>query len=371
MRNSEWYDWKWQLKNRFMTLEELEKVINLTNEEKEAISQVDFPMSITPYLVSLIDKDNPNCPIRKQSIPSMDELCISPYDMEDPLDEDNDSPVPLLVHRYPDRVLLMATESCASYCRHCTRRRRIGYNRNEDLSRAYEYIKSNKRIRDVLISGGDPLILDDDSLEDIVRSIREIDHVEMIRIGTRVPVTMPMRITDQLIYTLKKYSPIWFSIHFNHPKEITREVKYACNKLAEHGFPLGSQTVLLKGINDNAYTMKKLLCELLKIRVRPYYLYHCDQAKGISHFRVPLSQGLEIIKKLRGHISGYAIPTYVIDMPKGGGKIPLIPEYVTKINDSYLLQNYKGETYMYSDNEENELKSDLGGTLRHVSGAPR
>lgn len=352
MRTSNWSDWKWQLQNRITTIEAIEQVIELTSEEKEAIEKVKFPMAITPYWASLIDKDNPNCPIRKQSIPTLDELSVMDQEFADPLSEDSDSPVPRLVHRYPDRVLLLATEHCSMYCRHCTRRRRIGFERKEDLLLAFEYIRKNRKIKDVLISGGDPLILEDDKIEFILKNLRSIDHLDTIRIGTRVPATLPMRIKPSLVYTLKKYAPIWINIHFNHPKEITKETRQACELLVDNGFPLGSQTVLLKGINDNPYIMKRLMYELIKMRVRPYYLYHCDLAEGIGHFRTTVETGLGIIRKLRGHISGLAVPNYVIDCPTGGGKIPLMPDYVTKMDGTYLLSNYKGESYMYKEEPE-------------------
>ncbi|MBM3255505.1 MAG: KamA family radical SAM protein, partial [Candidatus Omnitrophica bacterium] len=268
--------------------------------------------------------------------------------------EDRDSPAPHLVHRYPDRVLLLATEHCAMYCRHCTRRRLVGeheHNNVDSPSRfdvAIEYIKENRKIRDVLISGGDPLILEDEELENIVERIRSISHVEFLRLGTRIPVTLPQRITEKLVNMLKKYSPLWMSIHFNHPKEITKRSKIACDMLSEAGIPLGSQSVLLKGINDRPYIMKRLVHELLQIRVRPYYIYQCDPVRGTQHFRTPVATGINIIEKLRGHTSGYAVPTYVIDGPGGGGKIPVGPNYVlSQAKGKYVLRNYKGKIYTY------------------------
>lgn len=356
---AEWNDWKWQLKNRITTLEQVKALINITPEEEAGIKKATgrLSMAITPYWGLLIDPDSPRCPIRRQVVPLADEFHIDPTDMLDPCGEDKDSPVPNLVHRYPDRVLLLATDLCASYCRHCTRRRMVGTREriitNDKFEKAYEYIKSNHRIRDVLISGGDPLMLDDDKLEHMLKALREISHIELLRIGTRVPVTMPMRITPELITMLKRYSPLWISIHFNHPKEITREVEAACNTLCDNGFVLGSQTVLLKGINDKPSIMKRLMHELVKIRVRPYYIYQCDPVRGTSHFRTSITTGIQIMEKLRGHTSGYAVPTYVVDAPGGGGKIPVAPNYITaQSKGEFTLRNFKGETYTYKEPQE-------------------
>jgi len=272
--------------------------------------------------------------------------------MVDPCAEDRDSPALHLVHRYPDRVLLLATEQCAMYCRHCTRRRLVGehreFNSPDTFDAAVEYIKSNKKIRDVLISGGDPLIQEDEEIESLIQRIRAISHVEFLRLGTRVPVTLPQRITEKLVNMLKKYSPIWISIHFNHPREITKRCRIACDMLADAGIPLGSQSVLLKGINDRPFIMRKLMQELLKIRVRPYYIYQCDPVRGTQHFRTPVAVGINIMEKLRGHTSGYAVPTYVVDGPGGGGKIPVGPNYIlSQAKEKYVLRNYKGKIYTY------------------------
>lgn len=352
----DWEDWHWQLKHRIRTKEVLSQVIKLTPEEEKGIDKAKgkLSMAITPYWITLIDPEDPNCPIRRQSVPVIDESVISPHEMTDPCAEDRDSPAPHLVHRYPDRVLLLATEHCAMYCRHCTRRRLVGDDVQEEttpVSRfdaAIEYIKSNKKVRDVLISGGDPLTLEDEALESLIQRVRAIAHVEFLRLGTRVPVTLPQRITEKLVTMLKKYSPLWISIHFNHPKEITRRCKNACDMLADSGIPLGSQTVLLKGINDRPYIMKKLVHELLQIRVRPYYIYQCDPVRGTQHFRTPVAVGINIMEKLRGHTSGYAIPTYVIDGPGGGGKIPVGPNYIlSQAKGKFVLRNYKGKIYTY------------------------
>ncbi|MCX5656925.1 MAG: lysine 2,3-aminomutase [Candidatus Omnitrophica bacterium] len=353
-KEEDWENWQWQIENRVTSLDQLSQFIQLTPEEEEGVkvSHGRLSMAITPYFASLIDPVRPNCPIRRQAVPLIDETYISPYDMLDPCGEDKTSPVPGLVHRYPDRVLLLVTEQCAMYCRHCTRRRMVGekesYITPENLSRAYEYLRSNRKVRDVLISGGDPLMLSDERLEDILKNIRDIPHIEFLRMGTRIPVTLPMRITPKLISMLKKYAPIWMSLHFNHPKEITKRVKLACDMLSEAGIPLGSQTVLLRDINDRPYVMRKLTHELLKIRVRPYYIYQCDLARGTGHFRTPISVGINIMEKLRGHTSGYAVPTYVVDAPGGGGKIPVSPNYIiSQAKGQFILRNYEGKIYTY------------------------
>ncbi len=350
----DWEDWHWQLKHRIRSKEELTEIIKLTPEEEKGISKASgrLSMAITPYWATLIDPEDPECPLRRQSVPTVAESIIGPHEMTDPCAEDRDSPARHLVHRYPDRVLLLATEHCAMYCRHCTRRRLVGEHNESDAASkfdaAIEYIKSNRKIRDVLISGGDPLILEDEVLENLLKSLSEISHVEFLRLGTRVPVTLPQRITEKLINILKKYSPIWMSIHFNHPKEITKRCKIACDMLAEAGIPLGSQTVLLKGINDRPYIMKKLMHELIKIRVRPYYIYQCDPVRGTQHFRTPVACGINIMEKLRGYTSGYAVPTYVVDGPGGGGKIPVGPNYIlSQAKGKYVLRNYKGKIYTY------------------------
>lgn len=346
-----WEDWRWQIKHGIHSKEELSQIVNLIPEEEEAIKRCRgrLAVSITPYFSTLMDPLDATCPIRRQAVPLKYEFEPAPGDMTDPCAEDRDSICSGLVHRYPDRVLLLATEQCAMYCRHCTRRRLVGKEETRfDLDASIEYIRSNKKIRDVLISGGDPFMMEDEKLEEILKKIREISHVEFLRIGTRVPVTLPQRITENLVNTLKKYGPIWISIHFNHPREITKRCKMACEMLADAGFPLGSQTVLLKGINDKPYIMRKLMHELLQIRVRPYYIYQCDPVRGTGHFRTPVAVGINIIEKMRGYTSGYAVPTYVIDAPGGGGKIPVAPSYVmSQDKGKYVLRNYKGKIYHY------------------------
>ena len=352
----EWDDWRWQLKHRVTKAEQLKLILNLSDEEIQAIevSKKGMATAITPYFARLMDRNDSNCPIRRQAIPTMDEFNVSPDDLMDPCAEDENSPVHGLVHRYPDRVLLLVSDKCAVYCRYCTRRRLVGSSEkcitDEKLDEAVAYIQATKKVRDVLISGGDPLLLEDDHLESIIAKVRKVPHVEIIRIGTRVPVTLPQRVTESLVLMLKKYHPLWISIHFSHPREITKEVRKACAMLAEVGIPLGSQTVLLRGINDRPVVMKRLMHELLKIRVRPYYIYQCDLAMGTEHFRTPIAVGINIIEKLRGHTTGYAVPSFVIDAPGGGGKIPVGPTYmISQDKGKMVLRNYQGKVFEYQE----------------------
>ena len=356
----EWDDWRWQLRHRVTRAEPLKLILNLSPEEIEAIeaSKGRMATAITPYFAKLMDRNDSNCPIRRQAIPTMAEFHLSPADLFDPCAEDENSPVHGLVHRYPDRVLLLVTDKCAVYCRYCTRRRMVGSSEKcitpQELDEAVAYIQATKKVRDVLISGGDPLLFEDDHLESIIAKVRRVPHVEIVRIGTRVPVTLPQRITPSLTAMLKKYHPLWISIHFSHPKEITKETRRACAMLAEVGIPLGSQTVLLKGINDKPYVMKKLVQELLKIRVRPYYIYQCDLAMGTEHFRTPIAVGINIIEKLRGHTTGYAVPSFVIDAPGGGGKIPVGPTYmISQDKGKMVLRNYQGKVFEYLEPRNN------------------
>ena len=351
----QWNDWHWQVRNRITTVEQLKKVINLTDGEEKAIEEslALLRMAMTPYYASLMDPDDPNCPIRKQAVPTSLELHRGEADMEDPLHEDTDSPVECLTHRYPDRVLLLVTDQCSMYCRHCTRRRFAGQTDNavpEDrIDKAIEYIRNTPQVRDVLISGGDALVISDDRLEYVLKSLREIPHVEVIRIGSRTPVVMPQRITRQLVDMIKKYHPVWLNTHFNHPKEVTPASMEACRMLADAGVPLGNQTVLLRGINDCVHVMKRLMHLLVKMRVRPYYIYQCDLSLGIEHFRTKVSKGIEIIEGLRGHTSGFAVPTFAVDAPGGGGKIPIMPQYLISMSDErVVMRNYEGviSTYM-------------------------
>ena len=368
----DWEDWHWQLRNRITNVEQLRSWFSLTPSEDEAArrTQGRLVMAIPPYWASLMDPSDPNCPIRRQCIPTMDEFDIRDHDMLDPCGEDGDMPVPGLVHRYPDRVLFLVTEQCAMYCRHCTRRRLVGTTTRGLMSSAnykaaFAYLREHPEIRDVLISGGDPLMLTESRLEKVLQGLRAIPHIEFIRIGSRTPVTMPQRVTPEFCELLKRYKPIWMSLHFNHPQEVTPRLTQAMDLLAESGVPLGSQTVLLRGINDDPAVMKKLMHELLKVRVRPYYIYQCDPARGISHFRTSVETGVRIVESLRGHTTGYAVPTYVIDGPGGGGKIPIAPNYVTAYEDGVVtLRNYAGEVYTYHEPDEvRKTSGDLGQVI--------
>lgn len=350
----QWNDWNWQIRNRITTTEQLEKLVNLPNEEKQDIDSCleKFKMAITPYYSTLIEPENDKCPVRMQSIPSKKELSHHAFELLDPLNEEAESPVNNVIHRYPDRVLFLLTHRCSMYCRHCTRRRVVGQEDftlgEKEIENAINYIKGNTAIRDVLLSGGDPFVLQDAFLERIISQLRNISHVEIIRIGTRTPVVLPMRITDGLLSMLKKYHPIWINTHFNHPNEITEDSAIACRKIADAGIPLGNQTVLLKGVNDRADVLKDLFTNLVKNRVRPYYLYQCDLSVGLGHFRTNVEVGMDIMKNLRGFISGFAIPTFVIDAPKGGGKIPINPEYIVDMDaEKVIMKNYKDEIYVY------------------------
>jgi len=352
----QWDDWKWQIANRIDTVERLKEVVNLTETEEEGITESlkQLKMGITPYYALLMDKDDPNCPVRMQAVPTLLETHIAKSDMLDPLHEDADSPVAGLTHRYPDRVLFLVTDKCSMYCRHCTRRRFAGQNDKQaptdQIDKCIEYIENTPVVRDVLLSGGDALLISDDRLEYILKRLTAIEHVEVVRIGSRVPVVMPQRITPALVEMIKKYHPVWLNTHFNHPKEITPESTKACALLANAGVPLGNQSVLLRGINDNVHIMKKLVQKLVQIRVRPYYIYQCDLSQGIEHFRTPVSKGIEIIEGLRGHTSGFAVPTFVVDAPGGGGKIPVMPQYlISQGSNRVVLRNFEGVITTYTE----------------------
>lgn len=352
----DWNDWHWQARNRLRNLSQLEQVLELSNDERAALSErgAMLPVSITPYYMSLVSRDDQSQPLRRTVIPTTAEFQHGLGEADDPLGEDGDSPVPGLIHRYPDRVLLLVTDFCSSYCRYCTRSRVVGHGgiapSEARLEQAFEYIRQTPTVRDVLISGGDPLALSDERLDWILTNLRQIPHVEFVRIGSKMPAVLPQRITPKLCRMLRKHHPLWMSLHFLHPDECTPESFQACTRLADAGVPLGSQTVLLAGVNDNVETMKNLVHRLLMMRVRPYYLYQCDPITGSSHFRTPVSKGLEIIEGLRGHTTGYAVPNYVIDAPGGGGKIPLQPNYVVgREGDDIVLRNFRGETYRYPD----------------------
>ncbi len=356
---TQWEDWHWQLANRISSVEELSQVIHLTEAEKETISRSlnSLRMAITPYYASLMDPDDPHCPIRMRAVPTMAETKISPEDMLDPLHEDVDSPVPGLTHRYPDRVLLLVTDQCSMYCRHCTRRRFAGETdrprSQKQIDAAIAYIRETKGVRDVLLSGGDPFTLSTARLEAIIAKIAEIPHVEIIRYGTATPVVLPQRITDELINMLKKYQPVWINVHYNHPKELTARSRQALARLADAGFVLGNQSVLLRGLNDCPYIMKELFQRLVENRVRPYRLYQCDLSQGISHFRTPVANGLEIMEHLTGHTSGFAIPEFIVDLPGGGGKTPANPRYLLNWNGrTVIFRNYEGVIAKYVEPED-------------------
>jgi lysine 2,3-aminomutase len=353
--DEKWNDWRWQLSHRLNSVEDFEKILTLTESERKALStQGLFRVDITPYFISLIDPDDPYDPVRRQIIPTADEIQPFTGMMEDSLAEDRHSPVPGLVHRYPDRVLMLVTTQCASYCRYCTRSRIVGdpsatFSR-ADFEAQIEYLKNTPQVRDVLLSGGDPLTMAPRILEELLSRLREIPHIEIIRIGTRVPVFMPMRVTPELTEMLEKYHPLWLNIHVNHPNEITAELAEACDRLSRAGIPLGNQSVLLAGVNDCPHIMRQLVQDLVRIRVRPYYIYQCDLVEGAGHFRTPVAKGVEIMEALRGHTSGYAVPTFVVDAPGGGGKIPVGPNYMISMSDhKVILRNYEGYISTYEE----------------------
>ncbi|MGE3180810.1 MAG: KamA family radical SAM protein [Phycisphaerae bacterium] len=354
---ADWNDWRWQLRHRLRDQAGLERVFGLTEDERFAVERMGggLPVGVTPYYASLINRGDLNDPLRIMMIPKSGELTQGPGEADDPLGEDGHMPVPGLVHRYPDRVLFLVTNFCATYCRYCTRGRMVGqtgeYHFNtKQYEQALEYIAAHPEIRDVLLSGGDALTMNDDRLEWILSRLKDIPHLEFLRIGSKIPAVLPQRITPALCSMLKKYHPLWMSIHFMHPNELTPEVAQACGRLADAGIPLGAQIVLLKGVNDNVETMEKLVQGLLKIRVRPYYIYQCDPISGSAHFRTTIEKGLEIISGLRGHTTGYAVPTYVIDAPGGGGKTPVYPNTLVGRDGDYVqLRNYEGKTYRYYD----------------------
>ncbi|MDZ4788883.1 MAG: KamA family radical SAM protein [Blastochloris sp.] len=350
----QWNDWSWQMRNRVTSLEGLEKHLKLSPEERAGtlLTGSKLATAITPHYFNLIDPEDPNCPIRRQVVPRLEESSYSAEEMSDPCGEDGAMPVPGLVHRYPDRVLFLITDRCASYCRYCTRSRVVsGVGEQEletDFEEAFRYLEKHEEVRDVLLSGGDPLLFSDRKLDAILTRLRSIPHIEFVRIGSRVPIFLPQRITPELCAMLRKHHPLWISIHTNHPRELTTEVKEALGRLSDAGIPLGNQAVLLNGINNDAEVLKELFHKLLMCRVRPYYLYQCDLIKGSGHLRTTIQEGLEIMDKLRGHTTGYAVPQYVVDGPGGGGKIPLNPDYiVAQTGDRYVLRNYRGDIYEY------------------------
>ena len=355
----EWSDYHWQLAHRLTTVADFEQVLNLTDQQRADLEACmgKFRVSVTPYYASLMDPDDANCPVRMQAVPTPAELIVRPEDIKDAVSEDVDSPTPHITHRYPDRVLFVVTEMCSMYCRHCTRRRHVGSNEQAipqvELDNAIKYIERSPEVRDVLISGGDPLVLSDDKLEEIIARVRAIDHVEIVRLGSRVPVVCPQRITPALCEMLKKYHPLFLNTHFNHPKEFTPESVKACAMLADAGIPLGNQTVLMRGINDCANIMKRVCHKLVAARVKPYYFYQCDLAEGTAHFRTSVAKGIEIAESLRGHTTGFAVPTYIIDAIGGGGKTPVMPQYlISQGPGGVILRNYEGVVSKYTEPDD-------------------
>lgn len=366
-----WNSWAWQLRNRVTTLAGLEQRLVLTEEERAGVilSGNKLALAITPHFFNLIHPTDPDCPIRRQVVPRIEESLDNAEEMADPCGEDSHMPVPGLVHRYPDRVLFLVTDRCASYCRYCTRSRVVSGVGEQELhtewEAAFQYLEKHTEIRDVLLSGGDALLLSDNKLEALLKRLRSIEHIEFLRIGSRVPIFLPQRITPQLCEMLAKYHPLWMSVHVNHPRELTTEVKEALERLANHGIPLGNQSVLLRGVNDDPAVYKVLVQKLLRCRVRPYYLYQCDLIKGSSHLRTSVSKGLEIIEQLRGHTTGYAVPQFVIDAPGGGGKVPLNPDYLIHRDDGVtLIRNYENKVFAYPEPTAEPLKFEIAGFRR-------
>jgi len=364
---SDWSDCSWQLRNRIQSLEQLEGRLSLTGEERAGtiLAGKKLALGITPHFFSLIDRNDPDCPIRRQVVPRIEEATTAADEMLDPCGEDSSMPVPGLVHRYPDRVLLLVTDRCASYCRYCTRSRVVsGAGEQEltvDLEGAFSYLEKHSEVRDVLLSGGDPLLLSDAKLNAILTRLRKIPSIEFVRIGTRIPIFLPQRITPELVAMLRTHHPLWMSVHTNHPKELTQEVREALGRLADAGIPLGNQSVLLKGVNDRAEILKELFHKLLLCRVRPYYLYQCDLITGSAHLRTTIREGQDIMEQLRGYTTGYAVPTYVVDGPGGGGKIPVGPNYIVGMaDDRVILKNYRGDVYEYPEIGQSSV-ADLHG----------
>jgi len=355
--DKDWNDWRWQLKNRISTLAQLQRLMPTLTPEEYAGTQLantKLALGITPYFFNLIDPADENCPIRRQVVPRLEETATAPWELTDPCGEDSHSPVPGLVHRYPDRVLFLVTDRCASYCRYCTRSRLVsnasGYDFHPEFDKQLAYIAQHPEIRDVLLSGGDPLLLSDEKLEDLLARLRAIPHVEFLRVGTRIPIFLPQRITPELCAMLKQFHPLFISVHSNHPRELTTEVRDALSRLADAGIPLGNQSVLLKHVNDDVTVMKALVQKLLMCRVKPYYVYQCDLIAGSAHLRTSVRKGLEIMKALRGHTTGYALPQYVIDAPGGGGKVPINPDYILQRNASrVVIRNFEGRVFEYPE----------------------
>jgi lysine 2,3-aminomutase len=358
--DADWNDWRWQLKHRITTLAQLQRYLpTLTPEEYEGtlLANHKLALAITPYFFNLIDAGDEHCPIRRQVVPRVEETFTAPWEMSDPCGEDSHSPVPGLVHRYPDRVLFLVTDRCAAYCRYCTRSRMVsnaaGYDFHPEFERQIQYVAEHPEIRDVLLSGGDPLLLSDEKLETLLHRLRAIPHVEFLRIGTRIPIFLPQRITPELCAMLRKYHPLFISVHSNHPRELTTETRDALGRLADAGIPLGNQAVLLRHVNDDSTVMRALMQKLLMCRVKPYYLYQCDLISGSAHLRASVRKGLEIMENLRGHTTGYAVPQYVIDAPGGGGKVPINPDYILSRNrDRVVIRNFEGRIFEYPEGED-------------------
>ncbi len=357
--DADWNDYRWQLRNRLTTTEDFESVLNLTDAQRKDLDACmgKFRVCVTPYYASLMDPDDPTDPVRMQAVPTPAELVIHAEDLEDAVSEDFDSPTPRITHRYPDRVLFVVTEMCSMYCRHCTRRRLVGGTEDivakTEIDNAIKYIERSPEVRDVLISGGDPLVLSDEQLESILERVRAIDHVEIIRIGSRMPVVCPQRITPELVAMLSKYQPLYFNTHFNHPQEFTPESKLACDRLNDAGIPMGNQTVLMRGINDCAARDEEALAQAAAVPVKPYYYYQCDLAQGTAHFRTSVAKGIEIYESLRGHTTGFGVPTYIIDAIGGGGKTPVFPNYViSQAPGKVILRNYEGVISKYTEPDD-------------------
>ncbi len=369
----DWGDWRWQLKNRIATPEQLQRYLpDLSPEEKAGaeLTRTRLALGITPYFFNLIDPHDPLCPIRWQVVPRLEEVDVAPWEMTDPCGEDAHSPVPGLVHRYPDRVLFLVTDRCASYCRYCTRSRLVsnasGYDFIPEFDRQIQYIREHPEVRDVLLSGGDPLLLSDEKLGQLLGQLRSIPHVEFLRLGTRIPIFLPQRITPALTEVLRRVHPLFMSVHVNHPRELTVESRAALERLADAGIPLGSQSVLLRHVNDDPVVMKALVQKLLICRVKPYYLYQCDLITGSAHLRTSVRRGLEIMEQLRGQTTGYAIPQYTIDAPGGGGKVPINPAYTLSHNaDRLVMRNYEGKVYEYPEAAEGTPLLRVGAGAFH------
>jgi lysine 2,3-aminomutase len=374
----QWNSWGWQVKNTLTTVEQLQQVVRLTASEKEGLlgTRTSFRTGLSPYWAALMDPENPDCPIRLQAIPRASETWKNPSEMRDPLGEDADMVVPGLVHRYPDRVLLLVNNMCSMYCRYCTRKRTTSEDNTSlgtaEFEAVFDYLRSHPKVRDILISGGDPFMMSDKKIGSLLRSLREIPSLEVIRFGSRLPVVLPQRITPELVETLRAFHPIWVNTHFNHPKELTRESRAACARMIDAGIPVGNQSVLLRRVNSSVRTLKHLFQQLVAARIRPYYLYQCDLVEGASDFRTPVAKGIQIMEELRGHTSGYAVPTYVIDAPGGGGKVPVAPQYLLSSTDQeVVVRNYEWDTFRYQEPTERDCSCPYEDVFFETPSEPR